>query len=209
MRKNHLIKSKKHNGVSAQASPTKKSIPSKSRNGATKKSTPSKSRNGATKTPVNGSVGPKTSPMNSTWMDDVKKHPEMERQLKQAIQSFHEGRTDEAIRMLEKTNIEYPDRTPILWYLGGFYRDREQPERAIPLYERATQLSPKLERASLGLFHARWKAGQIDEALEEIKRFQLLTNWSCQDYLDIMAEIKEKWLDDEPARPKARKKKKP
>jgi hypothetical protein len=79
------------------------------------------------------------------------------------------------------------------------YRDLGMLDRAILLCRRAAELAPRSERASLGLFHALWDSERFDEALEEIKRFQLLTNWSCQDYLDIMAEIKEKWLDETPA----------
>ena len=99
----------------------------------------------------------------------------------------------------------YPDRAPILWYLAGMYKDLGKLDRAIPLYRRATQLSPKLERASLGLFHALWESDQLDEALEEMKRFQLLTNWSCRDYVEILAEINEKWTDPVPGKKKKKK----
>ena len=45
---------------------------------------------------------------------------------------------------------------------------------------------------------------RLEEALEEIKRFQLLTNWQCQDYLEIMNEIKEKWGEEEEKVPRPR-----
>jgi tetratricopeptide (TPR) repeat protein len=147
----------------------------------------------------------KTSPKNPTWTADVKKHPEMERQLKKAIESYNAGNMGEAIGALEKIIVDYPDRAPILWYLGGFYFVNEQPERAVPYFQRATVLAPKVERASLGLFNALWETNRRHEALEEMKRFQLLTHWSCKDYLNIMAEINEKWLEEKPAKTKREK----
>ena len=56
------------------------------------------------------------------------------------------------------------------------------------------RLSPKSELASLGLFYAYWGTDQVDKAIAEIKRYQILTNWKCEDYLEIVAEMYEKWV---------------
>ncbi|MBI3821284.1 MAG: hypothetical protein HY289_01235 [Planctomycetes bacterium] len=193
MHKNNSIKSKKSNGVPGKGTRTSKSIPSRK-------------PNAATRTPANSSAARKTSRKNTTWMDSLERFPEMGRQFQQAIDSFQVGALREAARLLERTIADYPDQAPLLWYLGGIYQDLGKPDLAIPHLRRATQIAPKSERASLGLFHALWDIDQIDAALEEVKRFQLLTDWKCQDYLEIMAEIKEKWLDDKPKRHTTKKK---
>lgn len=141
-----------------------------------------------------------------TWMNSLERFPEMRRQFQQAIDSFQRGELREAARLLERTIAEYSDQAPLLWYLGGIYRDLKKPERAIPLYRRATKLAPHWDKPSLALFTALWDADQVEDALEEMKRFQVLTDWTCQDYLDIMDEISEK--SAAPANGKAKKKSK-
>jgi hypothetical protein len=130
--------------------------------------------------------------------DSVKKFPEMERLLVQAIDRFQAGEAEEAAKLLENILADYGAQAPVLWYFGGCY---------ILHFRSATELAPRSGRASLGLLNALWKTDQIDQALEELERFQVLTGWSCQDYLDIMEEIKEK-LDDETLRPNIKRKKK-
>lgn len=102
----------------------------------------------------------------------------------------------EAARILEAIVKKYPKEAPLWWYLGGIYvYDLKKPRKAIPAFRQAVQLTPKSERASLGLFHSLWDANRISEALAEIKRFQTLTHWTCQDYLEIIDELTEKWLE--------------
>ncbi len=62
--------------------------------------------------------------------------------------------------------------------------------------------------ASLGLFHSLWNTDQIDEALAEIKHYQTLTNWKCKNYLEIVAEMHEQWVDH-PKKKKPKKRKVP
>jgi hypothetical protein len=71
----------------------------------------------------------------------------------------------------------------------------------LPLFRKLVRLSPCSETASLGLFHSLWSLGREDEALEEIKRFQVLTNFGRADYRTIIAEINEKTAE-RPARKK-------
>jgi hypothetical protein len=44
---------------------------------------------------------------------------------------------------------------------------------------------------SKGLFHSLWKLGKQVEALEEVKRFQTISD--SEDYREIVKEINEKW----------------
>jgi tetratricopeptide (TPR) repeat protein len=91
---------------------------------------------------------------------------------------------------------QYPEDWGIHWYLGGFYlHELNQPAKAIPLLRKAVQWKPESEKSSLGLFHSLLNAGLQDEALDELKRFQVLTNFRSKDYREIIAELN----DERPA----------
>jgi tetratricopeptide (TPR) repeat protein len=62
---------------------------------------------------------------------------------------------------------------------------------AASVFESGTQMSPDLESVSKGLFHSLWKQGKLVEALEEVKRFQSISD--SEDYQEIIREINEKW----------------
>jgi len=64
---------------------------------------------------------------------------------------------------------------------------------AASAFEHAVELAPKLEAVSKGLFHCLWEMGQRDKALEEIKRFQSISD--SKDYREIIREIIEKCSD--------------
>jgi tetratricopeptide (TPR) repeat protein len=103
-----------------------------------------------------------------------------------------------AIAILSAAVKEYPVSAPVHGLLGDMYFcGLRQPAKAIPHYEKATQLAPKSERASLGLFHSLWKLDKVVEALEEMKRFQTISH--SNDYAEILAEILEKLDEDEPS----------
>jgi predicted Zn-dependent protease len=131
------------------------------------------------------------SPKNSTWLKTLARHPELGVQLQDAIDLFQAGRAEEASQILQALVGSFPNHAFLWWYLGGVYR--------------AIKINPKSERCSLGLFHTLWDLDQVDEAIAEIRRYQMLTNWSCQDYLEIVSELYEEWV----VRPKAKKKVKP
>ena len=145
------------------------------------------------------------SPKNSTWLKTLAQHPELGAQLQEAIDLFQAGRAAEASGILQALVGRFPNHAFLWWYLGGVYRQLKQPEQALTCYRRAIKINPKSERCSLGLFHTLWDQDQVDEAIAEIRRYQMLTNWSCQDYLEIVSELYEEWV----VRPKAKKKVKP
>ena len=141
----------------------------------------------------------------STLSKTLRDDPEMAKTLQHAIDLNRDGRSAEAARVLEKVVEHNPTHPAPWWYLGGIYRvELKRPLEALACYQKAVEAGPKSERASLGLFHTLWELDRFDDALEEIKRFQLLTNWSCEDYLKIMDEIKEKWLDSPKSTKKAK-----
>lgn len=120
-----------------------------------------------------------------------------------AITLANRGEAAEAVTLLELLIKQYPDDWAIHWYLGGLYLHRlDQPDRAIPIFRRTVGWRPRSEKSSLGLFHSLWRLDRHDEALEELKRFQVLTRFKSKDYREIIAEINEKWSDAPPAKKK-------
>jgi tetratricopeptide (TPR) repeat protein len=123
----------------------------------------------------------------------VKENPELDRLFADGIRLKRARKPAEAIVPLEKAASQFPDAAPLLWYLGSVYlHDLKEPAKALPHFRRAVELTPKSERASKGVFHSLWNLDRFDEALEEIKRYQLLTDGKSQEYSEIVAEINAK-----------------
>lgn len=70
----------------------------------------------------------------------------------------------------------------VCWKLGEL-------DEAVVSFRRAVELRPALEAASLGLFHSLWESGRQEEAVEEIKRFQSISD--SEDYRRIVRQINE------------------
>jgi tetratricopeptide (TPR) repeat protein len=155
---------------------------------------PTKARNGSI---ISSSVSEssKIEKKNSTKKLGWKEDPEVNALLQSGTDLMHQGDYKAAMRSFRKAIRKAPKCSMAYWLLGGVYHTFLHKSRnSIPFFKMAVKLSPRTEVASLGLFNALWATDQIHDALEEIKRFQLLTNWSCQDYITIVDEIKEKWL---------------
>ncbi len=60
-------------------------------------------------------------------------------------------------------------------------------------FRKAVELLPDHELASRALFHALWNQDKTEDALDEIRRFQSISD--SEHYREIMAEINEKWGD--------------
>jgi predicted Zn-dependent protease len=192
MRKNNTNKSKPNSERSAKAS-------------STRKSTPSKRASNGKPTPLEESGSRASSAPSSTWTKALADNPAMADLFQEAIDLNRADKAKDAARLLEKLVLEFPSHAALWGYLGGIYRiDLKRPLKALRCFRRATELSPKSERASLGVFHTLWELNRQDQALEEIKRYQVLTDWSCQDYLEIMEEIKEKWVEPSKAKKPAK-----
>jgi len=112
--------------------------------------------------------------------------------FQRAIDAKQRGQFKRSVRIMEQVVVEYPQYAPLWWYLGGGYlHDLKLPRKAIPVFRKTVQLTPKSLRASVGLFHSLWNADRIGNALAEIKRFQVFCNWTCKEYLEIVEELAE------------------
>jgi tetratricopeptide (TPR) repeat protein len=137
------------------------------------------------------SGGRKTLNRNSTWTNVLRDHPELKRDFQRAIDQVTARSFAKAIEILVDLIGRFPDQAPVYWYLGGIYfHDLDSPKKAVPLFRTASKLSPRWEKASLGLFHSLWSLGREKAALKELLRFQALSN--CPDYEEILAEVQEK-----------------
>lgn len=112
------------------------------------------------------------------------------KQFSEAVKFREAGQFECAKKILLDLQEKDPKSTAILAILGDVYRDMRLLEEAVSAFKRATQLSPTLEAVSLGLFFCLWQLGKREEALEEVKRFQSLSD--SEDYREIVKEINEK-----------------
>jgi predicted Zn-dependent protease len=88
-------------------------------------------------------------------------------------------------------SVQDPSSPAILAVLGDVSWKMGELEEAAAIFRHAIELRPTLEAVSLGLFHCLWELGKRVEAMEELKRFQTVSD--SQDYRAIVKEILEKW----------------
>jgi tetratricopeptide (TPR) repeat protein len=101
------------------------------------------------------------------------------------------GGFQQAVKLLNSAARRFPTEAAVFWLLGSIYlHDLDQPQKALPMFRKAVRLSPRSQRASLGLFHSLWDLEREREALRELNRFQSIAH--CNDYDEILAEIREK-----------------
>ena len=67
--------------------------------------------------------------------------------------------------LLQKAERESPEDVEVLLYLAEIYRNGDQPDLAIPLFQRAIRLSPEQVTASVGLGGIMMERGQYAEAI--------------------------------------------
>lgn len=131
----------------------------------------------------------KTSPDNAAPPND----PRLDQMMDRALALKNAERFEEAADAFGQITACYPNFAPAHGMRGLIlFSALKRPQDAILSFQEAVRLAPKSELASLGLFHSLWKTGREDDAFEEMKRYQSLNDWSCQDYLDIVAEINHK-----------------
>jgi cytochrome c-type biogenesis protein CcmH/NrfG len=68
-------------------------------------------------------------------------------------------------KLLEEAVRHSPNDVEVLLYLAEIYRNNNQADLAVPLYQRAIGLDPEQVTASVGLGGIRMEAGQFSEAI--------------------------------------------
>ncbi|MDQ4120420.1 MAG: tetratricopeptide repeat protein [Acidobacteriota bacterium] len=101
-----------------------------------------------------------------------------------------EEKYDDAIKILEKLNSDFPDNHAILLMLAGMYHLVDDWENCFIYSQKLVEISPNSERASVMLFHSLWGLKKFDDAFEEARRFVDLNGFS-KEYDLILKEIDE------------------
>src|SRR5437773_664217 len=94
---------------------------------------------------------------------------------------------DGAIRVLRALVADFPKKPAPYLVIGDILWDEGRLSAASAAFRVATKRFPKLDIASLGLFHTLWRQSKTDAAFEEMKRFQSIS--FCRDYKEIVDEI--------------------
>ena len=113
--------------------------------------------------------------------------PEFKRLFKQAVELKNEGRLDEAMQTLELLLTMNPTSASVLALLGDTLWDLKRLPEAIDSFQRAVELAPASEMASLGLFHTILEFGDKQRALAEMDRF--LTVSKSEEYQTLARSL--------------------
>lgn len=120
----------------------------------------------------------------------TRRDPRLDGLMGQALTCKNRNDFRGAAKILASTVLEFPDCAGAWGLLGSIYLlELRLPKKALHCFEKATQLSPRSEMASLGLFHALWRSRKRSRAVAELKRFQSVSH--SKDYAEIAAELKE------------------
>ncbi len=121
-------------------------------------------------------------------MTSTKKSPKLDKKIKEILKKKEAGQYQEALMDAENLSTEYPDVASVFGLAASMYFEADQFDKAAEKYKKATEISPKSEAASLGLFHSLWQMDKNDQAFDEMKRYmsiaqsdeynELLTNFS-------------------------------
>jgi predicted Zn-dependent protease len=101
-----------------------------------------------------------------------------------------DGDADGAIKILRALVADCPKKAAAYLVIGDILWEEDRLSEAAAAFRVATERFPRLEIASLGLFHTLWRQSEIDAAFAEMKRFQSISH--SQDYKEIVDEILQK-----------------
>jgi predicted Zn-dependent protease len=101
-----------------------------------------------------------------------------------------QGDVEGAITVLSALVADFPKLSAAYLVIGDILWDDERLSAASAAFRLATKHFPKLELASLGLFHSLWRQSKTDDAFAEMKRFQRISH--SEDYQGIVDEILQK-----------------
>jgi predicted Zn-dependent protease len=130
--------------------------------------------------------------------------PESERtRLMEAISRAESLRkanqASEGIQILRKLMAEFPEASIVHVFLAWNLLKEGQNVEAIEVAQDAVQLAPKSEIASIVLYLTRMKAGLLDSALDEMKRF-IKIGGKSKEYSRLIKEFRRIMDEDDAER---------
>jgi predicted Zn-dependent protease len=111
----------------------------------------------------------------------------LRRGLDAAIKSHRDHKSRQAAKALEQLARAHPESAPVAGMLGGIYFELDDFSKARRWFKRATELSPRSELASVGLFHSLWELGRSTEAVSEMRRFLRLSD--SPEYTKVLRDL--------------------
>jgi predicted Zn-dependent protease len=96
---------------------------------------------------------------------------DVEKILKNARSLTEQGKKEEAQMCLLAVLKEEPDNISALLMLGGAYFVDNNFKEARIVFDRLVSIEPGTGQYSIALFNTLWRLQEIEEALEEIRRF--------------------------------------
>ncbi len=109
------------------------------------------------------------------------------RRLGEAIDLKNQKRYGESARILKELRRTHPASASVHGLLGFALWQQNDLVNAVHSFEKAVQLAPQSELASLGLFHTLLETGDKKGASREMDRFRRLAN--SKEYQTIAKEI--------------------
>jgi predicted Zn-dependent protease len=95
---------------------------------------------------------------------------DIDEKLARATDLANRNEFSAALGLVEPLAASEPNNPRVLGVFAGLYFRQGKLEEASRYFRRATELSPKSELASLGLFHSLWGTGEHTSAEREIAR---------------------------------------
>ena len=102
--------------------------------------------------------------------------PEFRQLFDHAIDLRNEGRHAEAVRLFERLRVLNPVSASVHAFLGDTFWELGRLPDAIRSFQKAVELAPRSEMASLGLFHTLLESGQEERANAVMDRFRALVD---------------------------------
>lgn len=124
-------------------------------------------------------------------------NPNTDEQLLGIRSLIETGKSEDAIALLIELVKQDKDNRAALLMLGGLYFTGQKYAEAKLVFSRLVLMAPEIGEFSIALFKTLWELGQLDEAMEEIKRFFMATDHNMeQQTLQQYANIIKRLSDD-------------
>lgn len=117
----------------------------------------------------------------------VSKNSIDEKRFNKALKLRDEGDYDKAIKILEDLRNEHDKSPTVNGMLGFLYYDIEKYSEAYKCLKKVTELSPKSELVSQGLYLSCIELGKFKEAIVELKRY--LSKYPAKLYRVTLLEL--------------------
>jgi TolA-binding protein len=110
--------------------------------------------------------------------------------FRKGIEYRNDGKLEQAIEVFLEFIKKYPSDPGLggtYSVLGGIYFDQNDFKNSLKNFTIATQLNPKSELASLGLYLSYIELNEYEKAIEELKRY--LDKYPAKLYKDTLEEL--------------------